>query len=1263
MDFYKIKYRTVKKGVTEIYPDFVVCRSRDLMVRGGSFYAVWDESKDIWSTDEYDVQRLVDQDIANFAEEFEKTTDDKVKVKYLGNYSSGAWKEFKTYCKNISDNSHQLDTELVFSNSEVKKKDYISKKLEYPLEEGSCDAYSELSTTLYDPEELQKLEWAVGSIVSGDSKRIQKFAVLYGEAGAGKSTMLNIIQMLFQGYYTIFEAKALTSSNNAFSTEAFKNNPLVAIQHDGDLSRIEDNTKLNSIVSHEEIVINEKYKSSYPLRINCFLFMATNKPVKITDSKSGIIRRLIDIHPSGRRLSAKKYQNLMDKIPFELGAIAKHCLDVYQEMGKNYYNGYRPLIMINETDVFFNFVEENYMIFKKDDGVTLKAAYEMYKQYCEDSYIEHKLPKYKFRSELMSYFKFFKEMVRSGDTVLRSYYYGFRTEKFTSSEKDRNDDHPYSLSFDSKKSIFDEQFADQKAQYGNEDEKPIMKWLDVTTKLSDIDTKKLHYVKVPHNLIVIDFDLKDENGKKSFDKNLEAASKWPATYSELSKSGEGIHLHYFYDGDTSKLSRVYSDDIEVKIFNGNSSLRRKLTRCNTVPIATINSGLPIKEEKVVDFKAIETEKQIRARIKKCLKKEHHGATKPEVDFIFKTLDDAYKGGVKYDVRDLRPSILAFANNSSHQALTCIKLVNKMKFCSEDVEEKPKEFEHDQIMFFDAEVFPNLFVVVWKYEDSNPVKMMNPDSKGIEELIKYKLVGFNNRRYDNHILYARLIGYTNEKLYTLSQRIVKGNSKNCFFKEAYNLSYTDIYDFSSKKQSLKKWEIELGIHHQELGLRWDEPVPEELWEKVADYCVNDVVSTQAVWEHLQGDFTARQILAELAKSTVNDTTNNLTTKIIFGNDRHPALVYTDLATGEMSDGGKSKYINAFPGYEFKDGKNIFRGEDVGFGGYVWAKPGMYSNVTTLDVSGMHPHSILALNAFGKYTERFGDIVELRTLIKHKEFDKARSLLNGELAPYLEEESKAKALAGALKIAVNSCYGLTSANFDNIMRDPRNKNNIVALRGALFMITLRDEIIARGYQPISIKTDSIKIVDADEKIIKFAKELGKKYGYDFEIENVFEKICLVNASTFIAKCSSNDPDPEMRGKWYPKAAQFQQPYVFKYLFSKEPIKFEDMCETKTVTSSLYLDMNEGRPEGEHNYRFVGKVGSFCPIKPGCGGGLLMREKDGKYNAATGTKGYRWLEAEEVKSLHKEKDIDKSYYQKLVDDAVKAIALYGDFEWFIS
>lgn len=61
--------------------------------------------------------------------------------------------------------------------------------------------------------------------------------------------------------------------------------------------------------------------------------------------------------------------------------------------------------------------------------------------------------------------------------------------------------------------------------------------------------------------------------------------------------------------------------------------------------------------------------------------------------------------------------------------------------------------------------------------------------------------------------------------------------------------------------------------------------------------------------------------------------------------------------------------------------------------------------------------------------------------------------------------------------------------------------------------------------------------------------------------------------------------------------------------------------------------------------------------------MREKDGKYFHATGTKNFRWLESELVKELHKENDIDEKYYKKLADTAKKDISKYGSFDWFIS
>lgn len=1317
IDFLMISTRSTKRGVIEIYPKFIIKKSSDLMIRGGDFYAIWIEEHGLWSTDEQDALQLIDRELDRYAEENRQRFDSNIKVLHMWDAETGMIDRWHNYCKKqMRDSFHMLDEKLIFSNTETNKEDYASKKLDYPLEAGDLTAYDKLMSTLYSDEERRKIEWAIGSIVCGDSKKLQKFMVLYGAAGTGKSTVLNIIQQLFEGYYSVFDAKSLGSSSNSFALEAFKTNPLVAIQHDGDLSKIEDNTRLNSLVSHELMTVNEKFKSTYSNRFKCFLFMGTNKPVRITDAKSGLIRRLIDVSPTGEKLSPKEYKTIVKQVGFELGAIAYHCQEVY-EADPGLYDDYIPITMLGASNDFYNFIIDSYHVFKKEDGTTLKAAWAMYNTYCEEAKVAYPFSQRIFKEELKNYFREYHERFNLDDgTRTRSYYQGFRYEKFdgekTRGKKSEKQSSSW-LKFDQTESIFDKEYASCPAQYASEKGSPFNKWAKVTTTLGDLDTTKLHYIKGPTQLIFMDFDIPDENGNKSYEKNVKAASKFPPTYAELSKSGAGIHLYYIYTGDVSKLSRIFDEHIEIKVSSGNSSIRRMLTKCNDLPVATISSGLPTKGEKMVDFDAIKSEKGLRALIKKNLNKEVHPGTKPSIDFIFKILEDAYESGLKYDVTDMRQSVLAFAANSTHQAEYCIKLVNKMKFHSEDVSESQNN-EDAKLVFYDVEVFPNLFLVNWKIEGEGKkvVRMINPKPAEIEELMRFRLVGFNCRRYDNHILYARLMGYTNEQLYNLSQKIVNG-SKNCFFGEAYNVSYTDVYDFSSKKQSLKKFEIELGIHHQELGLPWDQPVPEELWPKVAEYCDNDVIATEAVFNARKSDFTARQVLADVAGMSVNDTTNSLTTRIIFGTNRHPQDQFNYRFMGEFEDhprddGEEFNYTifddkgrPIFPGYKFQNGKSTYRGEEVGEGGYVYAEPSIYGNVALLDIASMHPSSIVAEELFGKaYTQRFKDILDARIAIKHKDFDHAKKMLGGVLVKYLTDESAAKDLAQALKIAINSVYGLTSATFDNPFRDTRNKDNIVAKRGALFMINLKHEVQKRGFTVAHIKTDSIKIPDATPEIIQFVMDYGKQYSYNFEHEATYDRMCLVNDAVYIARYegSTDEKGNYIPGHWTATGTQFQIPYVFKKLFSKEDIVFEDLCEAKSVSSSLYLDMNESLPDvsdqekelskleskykkGElsdttfecetpplveaiakgHNYIFVGKVGNFCPIKPGCGGGLLMREKDGKYYAATGSKGYRWLESEMVRELGKQKDIDESYYISMVDEAVAAISKYVDIEQF--
>lgn len=1357
LDFFIISTRRVSKNedgtrktVIEIYPKFIIKKSNDVMIRGQDFYAVWLEDQGVWSTEEDDLLQLIDDELDKYAAEHEFSSP--TRIMHIRDSETRIIDKWHNYCKkDMRDWYKPLDDKIIFSNNKIKKTDYASRRLPYPLEEGSIENYETLMNTLYSPEEREKIEWAIGSIINGDSKKIQKFLVLYGSAGTGKSTVLNIIQKLFDGYYSVFDAKALGSSSNVFALEAFKSNPLVAIQHDGDLSKIEDNTRLNSLVSHEIMTVNEKFKSTYSTRFKSFLFMGTNKPVKITDAKSGLIRRLIDVTPTGNKLTPSEYKNIMSQIDFELGAIAYHCKEVYEsDPGK--YDSYIPISMMASTNDFYNFMLDSYYTFKDADSTTLKDAWRIYNAYVEEARLQYPFTQRVFKEELKNYFKEYLDRAENDGTRARSVYKGFIFDKFSNDimEISKSDKLKTWIDFKEQDSVFDILAADYQAQYAKSDGSPKCIWDNVEAKLKDINTHKLHYVRVPENHIVIDFDIPDENGEKSFEKNLEAASKWPPTYAELSKSGKGIHLHYIYDGDVSQLSNIYADHVEIKVFSGKSSLRRLLTKCTSNQIAKINSGLPLREKenkKVVNFETIANEKALRTLIRKHLKKEIFPNTKPSVDMIASILDRAVAQNLQYDISDLQQSIYVFCASSSNQADYCLKQYKKMIFRNivSDAPDFDIEFNPDEdLVFFDCEVFPNLFLINWKVHGKpKVVRMINPTPQEVSALFDFKLVGFNCRKYDNHILYARANGYSNEELYNLSQSIINGD-KNAFFINAYNISYTDVYDFCSKKQSLKKWEIELGIHHKELGYRWDQPVPKEKWVEVAEYCDNDVIATEAVFDARQADFTARKILADIAGMTVNTPTNNLTTRIIFGDNKKPQSVFNYRNMGDVSQIDESKTFDEitkfdkqgrpiFEGYEFKyDGtakkfvSSYLDDPDVGEGGKVYALPGMYWDIALLDIASMHPSSTIAEQLFGpEYTKRFEDIKEARVAIKHKDFERARKMLDGKLAKYLVDESIADDLAQALKIVINSVYGLTAAKFANAFMDIRNKDNIVAKRGALFMVNLKHEVEKRGYIVAHIKTDSIKIPNATPEIIKFVQDYGKMYGYNFEHEATYDRMCLVNDAVYIAKyatverccelygesyvnsakdiCKDNKKHP---GEWTATGTQFQIPYVFKKLFSKEEIQFDDLCETKAVTSALYLDMIDESTEekicnkeamldrlnnrlknhpddeeliskiseleseltGLHNYEFVGKVGQFCPVRKDVGG-VLVRENvnkntnEVKYDSAGGAKGYRWLESETVKALGLEDAVDETYYRELVNNAINDISQYGDFYGFVA
>ena len=1309
LDFVLLEKDTKKKVIK---PTFSVTRRKDLMTKGGKFEAFYNDETGLWSTDLEELTELIDAKSQQKCDEIKEHLEEDYHICSMDSYNSGVLKSFNNYVKDAPNIFKTLDPHVTFADEETTRTDYCKHKLDYVMAEGDCSAWDKLVGTLYAPEERLKLEWAIGCVISGDSRKLQKCVFIEGQPGKGKSTIFEIMQGMFPYYYASFTAETLGDDSDQFSLASLAPNPLFAIDADAKLYNLTATNRINKVIGHDIMTINEKYKQQYDLRITTMLWMASNYHVKIDSSSSGLMRRILLITPTGVTLPIDEYEECMERIKFEYGAICHRCYSIYKELGFTYYNKYVDKRLLVESNEVYNFMKENFVEFSSAEYLTVNILWKRFKLYLEDCNIgNYRFKKIDFRNDIIHYFNEHTDRKYGAYDVLE----GLKTDMFEFSTYAKKiepveSDLPEWLQLVEDISVDDnvlnKLYSNCPAQLADKLDHPKTAWDKNKNKLRDIDTTKTHYVLPPDEThVVLDFDKKDKDGNKNLELNLEAAKIFPETYAEVSKGGAGLHLHYIYEGDPGELSSVFDENVEILVFKGKKALRRRLSLCNNHEIARLKEGqLPKKEVKEVAINgdiAI-TEQGIRKTIAKCLLKQVHGDTTSNVNFIVDILDKAYASGIDYDVSDMHQKILTFAKNSSNQALSNIKKVGKMHFKCKRFEEAEESlestntgiFEEDApIVFYDVEIFPNLFVVCWKKRGTDCVSWINPTPDMIQSLFKYRLIGFNNRDYDNHIIYAASMGYSVKGLYDLSQSIINGSSnvkKNSKFGEAYNLSYTDIYDFASagNKMSLKKWEIKLGIRHLELGLPWDQPVPEDLWDKVAEYCCNDVTSTEALFDHIQGDFAARLILSKISGLTPNDTTNQHTTKILCGNKRNPQseYVYTDLS-------------KEFPGYEFKpfgfnvedyipgckiiSGKSRYMGEDPGEGGYKIANYGYYENVGLLDIASMHPSSAIALNIFGdEITGRFKALVYGRVAVKHireigdEAYVEALDILGklgddivnviegyfkdgydaGENVKYL-----AKNLANALKTAINSVYGLTSAAFPNKLKDPRNKDNIVAKRGALFMLTLKHKLMDMGITIVHISTDSIKIANITPEIIKFVSDFGQQYGYTFEHEATYSKMCIVNDAVYIAQEVEADGQP-CEPFWTATGKQFQVPYVFKTLFSHEEVVFDDLCETMATTTALYL----GNESGHH---FVGKVGEFTPVISDANGCELLRlsgiDADGnmKFAAATGSKGYLWLESEVVRTtfIDPMAVVDMTYYQNLADKAIEAIEEYVPFDKF--
>lgn len=1229
----------------EVSPDFIFGDAKDLVVKGSKFYAYWNGS--FWDTKQKNLFYDIDSLLWRRARELEDGRPGlRIDVKEIRKASAGKFRLFADFCKACEASDISFNQKVLFADHKMQRRDYATTQLTYSPQEGEAVAFKELIGTLYLPKELDKILWFMGALFTNKMYKIEKFMYLYGSKGSGKGTVLKIFRMLFEDYCGTIDLKLLTSADQ-FATGQIQEVPLL-IDEDTDISHIYNDTPLLKLTSHETISVNKKFKEPYDVKFIGLLITASNQRYKVRNVDSGITRRAIVVNPSGQKVSHTRYNQLMSQIKYELPYIAHMAISRFEELGFDYYDDYFDVDMAEQTDHIFDFIRSNAI--HMQNGITLKQISELYREYLEDMGWKTDGYKATIKREALRYFDTMLKDSHVDGTRVNNYFKGFRwniafPEGVVGTTKADDTVVPDNwLEFDHHNEVFNKLAADYPAQAALRNGNPSEKWDNVVTKLSDIQTNKLHWVKVPLNHVILDFDLKDENGKKNLELNKEAASKFPPTYAEVSKSGQGIHLHYIYDGNVNELDNLVEKNIEIKVYRGKASLRRIDKASNNLQLSHISSGLPLKEKKDREMydqikEITYTEKTLRNFVKRQLgmiegKEPSHPNTKPTIDFIAHEIQKAADMGLEYDITDLRHAVFMRAIRSTNNKDYCLAVFQQIPWSTMRDDEGKTEskltnftkiYPKEELVFFDIEVYPNLFVVVWKkYHEDEFTRWINPTPDQIEYLMTFPLVGFNNRRYDNHILYARLLGSNNMELFIQSHRIInEKNAKSGMYAAAYELSYTDIYEYSQKKQSLKRWEVDLGIKHVEMEIPWDKPVPDELVDTVVEYCVNDVDATEKLFDAIYADYVAREILATIAKGSMNATNNQLTAKFIFGDDPRPQDKFNYV-----------KLASIFPGYEYSFGKSTYRGFETGEGGFVYAEPGVYSNVALLDVESMHPNSLVNMNYFGPYTQRYADLLKVRVLLKHNKIDEVKQMFDGVLAPFLDNPEYLKPLVTALKIVINSVYGMTSAKFDNKFKHPDNVDNIVAKRGALFMVDLKFAIEEQGYKVCHIKTDSVKVPNADKKIIQFVHNFGKqeKYNYKFEHEHTYKRMALINNAVYIAQLEDDS--------WSPVGAEYANTYLLKRVWTKEELVDRDFFITKQSKGHIYL--------GDE---FVGKVGSIYASKSGAE--CMWTEDDENFKSVTGTKGYLFKQTDQFDI----EDVDFAYYDKVAIDGLKKIMKVGD------
>lgn len=449
---------------------------------------------------------------------------------------------------------------------------------------------------------------------------------------------------------------------------------------------------------------------------------------------------------------------------------------------------------------------------------------------------------------------------------------------------------------------------------------------------------------------------------------------------------------------------------------------------------------------------------------------------------------------------------------------------------------------DNTWIFDSEVFKYDWLFTFKSVDTGEYIRIWNDSEALTQYLEDDpfLGGFNNKKYDNFIIKAILIGCTTEQIKHISDEIVvkQKNGWDIPLLREYKVSFHwfDLLDDCQSGVSLKGIEAHLGLPIREstVDFNIDRPLTEDERREVEKYCQHDVDTTELLYKLRQGYLANKKNLALVRGIDVRDGISMTNAKITatYLQAVKPEKPWTDERDYHYPDKLLKDYIpkEVFSFFDrlhdpnvpddemFEKNLELMIGDcpaTIGFGGIHAAIPTYTEEATETrsirnkDVASYYPHLMTIPLSEG---QEYGYC--------------SRNIPSPKIySDTLEDRVKAKKAgdkdkANALKLVLNTTYGaLLNGNGEtayNNLYDPLMGRS-VCITGQLLLLELTNHLLAEcpTLKVIQLNTDGIMVSfdNSDEpKWQEITKEWEQRTGFELE-EDFIRKIVQKDVNNYI------------------------------------------------------------------------------------------------------------------------------------------------------